>query len=223
MFSQVIRFTLPPTLTISTPAFLELRRQAAAAGATAQYYGYSIPTGAPLPKKRHEICWAINWPETSDRNSITSDLDNLSTGDATSLLFQFTDEQSSNLEKALDAPVCEFACIRLTDDAPLFDAALQRSMHKTYLDTYKLLGFTGGTWEYAINTNETSGVPCNIPQEKLVPQAERRLAVYPLGWESIELHQDGSKTAIFAEEMDKLSPYFGRGSGAWYVMFRKHQ
>jgi hypothetical protein len=60
-------------------------------------------------------------------------------------------------------------------------------MHKTYLDTYKLLGFTGGDWAYAINTNETSGVPCSPSAEKVVPTRERRLAVYLLGWESIEV------------------------------------
>jgi len=60
MFAQIIRFTLPPTLTISTPLFQELRQKAASAGATAQYYGYSVRTAAPLPKKRHEICWAIS-------------------------------------------------------------------------------------------------------------------------------------------------------------------
>lgn len=60
-------------------------------------------------------------------------------------------------------------------------------MHKTYLDTYKLLGFTGGDWAYAINTNETSGVPCSPSAEKVVSITERRLAVYLLGWESIEV------------------------------------
>jgi hypothetical protein len=60
-------------------------------------------------------------------------------------------------------------------------------MNKTYLDTYKILGFTGGDWAYAINTNETSGVPCNDHVEKVVSLGERRLAVYPLGWESIEV------------------------------------
>jgi hypothetical protein len=60
-------------------------------------------------------------------------------------------------------------------------------MHKTYVDTYKLLGFTGGDWVYAIDTNETSGVPCSASVEKAVPLRERRLAVYALGWESIEV------------------------------------
>jgi hypothetical protein len=60
-------------------------------------------------------------------------------------------------------------------------------MHKTYLDTYKLLGFTGGDWAYAINTNETSGGPCRPSAEKIVSIRERRLGVYLLGWESIEV------------------------------------
>jgi hypothetical protein len=29
-------------------------------------------------------------------------------------------------------------------------------------------------------------------------------------------------TAIFAEEMDKLKPWFYAGSGAWYNIFKKY-
>ena len=61
MLSQIIRFTLRPNLTISAKEFLKLRQSASAAGAAAQYYGYtSDVTGAALPRKRHEICWAIS-------------------------------------------------------------------------------------------------------------------------------------------------------------------
>jgi hypothetical protein len=60
MFIQIIRFTLPSTLTISAPAFRDLRQKVVSAGATAQYFGYSVQTAAVLPKKRHEICWAIS-------------------------------------------------------------------------------------------------------------------------------------------------------------------
>jgi hypothetical protein len=60
-------------------------------------------------------------------------------------------------------------------------------MHKTFTDTYKLLGFTTGGWSYAMNTNETSGTLCNLSTQPVVPLEERRLAVYILGWESIEV------------------------------------
>lgn len=76
--------------------------------------------------------------------------------------------------------------IRLSDNAPLTDKALQTSMHKTYTDAYKLTGFTGGNWSYALNTNSSGGALCN-PAEKMVPEGERRLGVYFLGWESIEV------------------------------------
>lgn len=132
MLAQIIRFTLPSTLTISTPLFQELRQKAASAGATAQYYGYSVQTAAPLPKKRHEICWAISafatlhsrpcgcgvnatnsdWPGECDRSFIISALNDMSTGDATSLLLQFRDDQFPNLEKALQASVCEFVLFK---------------------------------------------------------------------------------------------------------------
>lgn len=60
-------------------------------------------------------------------------------------------------------------------------------MHKTYVDTYQIQGFTGGYWAYAINTNETAGVSCLPPSEETVLKARRRLGVYYLGWESIEV------------------------------------
>ena len=59
-------------------------------------------------------------------------------------------------------------------------------MHKTYTDTYKLLGFTGGYWAYAINTNDVSGVSCYKPEKTVLP-ADQRLGLYFLGWESREV------------------------------------
>lgn len=136
-------------------------------------------------------------------------LRDITTGDETSLLFNFEPTQLPELEKGLEAPVCEFvchkfpprlnsqdipcltiphqACIRLTDEAPLSDAALQKSMDKTWSDTYQILGFTGGNWAYASNTNESSGAPLNSTSDEVIPQGERRLGVYFLGWESIEV------------------------------------
>ncbi len=57
-------------------------------------------------------------------------------------------------------------------------------MHKTYADTYKIKGFTGGQWAYAINTNETSGVPCSAATDKILSEGVQRLGIYYLGWES---------------------------------------
>ncbi|KAH7136323.1 hypothetical protein EDB81DRAFT_801951 [Dactylonectria macrodidyma] len=223
MFSQIIRFTLRPYLTISASEFLTLRQKVVAAGAVAQYYGYTLPTRkSPLPKKKHEVCWAIHWPDSCDRRTVMTGLRGITTGDETSLLFKFTDTQLPELEKGLEAPICEFACIRLADDAPLSNAALQKSMDKTYTDTYKMLGFAGGNWAYALNANDSAGVTLGDASEHLISEQERRLGVYFLGWESIELHQDASETSVFAEEIDKLMPYFANGTGAWYVSFRKH-
>lgn len=82
------------------------------------------------------------------------------------------------------------AYIRLSDDAPLSDPALKASMHKTYTDAFKTQGFTGGQWAYAINTNESSGVPCSVATDELVSEGRKRLGIYYLGWESIEVrHQ----------------------------------
>ncbi|KAM6484802.1 hypothetical protein HDV62DRAFT_404587 [Trichoderma sp. SZMC 28011] len=225
MLSQVLRFTFPAGSIISSAAFLKLRQQIATAGAASQYYGYTTPTRVlSLPRKRHEVCWVIQWPdERQDRSVVAEGLISTGVTDATSLEFEFTEAQLEHLTNALDAPICEFACIRLRDDAPLEDEALQKSMHKTYSDTYQILGFTGGYWAYALNSNETAGVPCSSPAPETIPKSHRRLGVYYLGWDSIELHEDGSQTEAFSEEIDKLQPYFGLGSGAFYTMLRQHK
>lgn len=64
-------------------------------------------------------------------------------------------------------------------------------MHKTYSDTYQIPGFTGGYWAYALNTNETAGVPCSGPAPETIPKSHRRLGVYYLGWDSIEVAKSG--------------------------------
>ncbi|KAL6872167.1 hypothetical protein J3F83DRAFT_734022 [Trichoderma novae-zelandiae] len=164
------------------------------------------------------------WPdELMNRSAVAVGLAEAGVTDATSLVLEFTDAQLAQLATALEAFVFEFACVRLRDDAPLENEALQTSMHKTYSDTYQIQGFTGGYWAYATNTNETAGVPCSAPTEEIVSRSQRRLAVYYLRWNSIELHEDGTQTEAFAEEINKLQPYFGHGSGAWYTMLRQHK
>ncbi|KAG8420158.1 hypothetical protein J3459_011341 [Metarhizium acridum] len=112
--------------------------------------------------------------------------------------------------------------IRPSDNAPLADEALQKSMHKTYTDAYQLTGFMGGDWAYASNTNDAVGLSCGLPENK-IPHEERRLGVYYLGWESTELHEDGTKEEAFLEELRNLDPWMGAGTGAWYALLRKHE
>ena len=63
MLCQVLRFTLPASGTVSSPAFARLLQAAAAAGASKQHYGYTAASKFPMPRKRHEVCWVIRmWP-----------------------------------------------------------------------------------------------------------------------------------------------------------------
>lgn len=78
------------------------------------------------------------------------------------------------------------AFIRLSPTAPLADPALRTSMHKTYTDCYKMQGFVGGQWAYSLNANHPDGVALSDITTTLA-QDDRRLALYFLGWESIEV------------------------------------
>jgi hypothetical protein len=60
-------------------------------------------------------------------------------------------------------------------------------MHKTYTDCYFAGGFSGGNWAYSLNTNDFDELLREDTDEKAIPAEERRLAVYPLGWESKEV------------------------------------
>lgn len=60
-------------------------------------------------------------------------------------------------------------------------------MHKTYTDCYRMDGFVGGDWGYALNTNDTNGMLVDEASNQRVEEKERRLACYYLGWESIEV------------------------------------
>jgi hypothetical protein len=76
--------------------------------------------------------------------------------------------------------------INLRPDAPLPDADFQASMHKTYTDCYRMQGFVGGSWGYAVDTNDSAGLPL-AEVGKGAALRERRMAVYYLGWESAEV------------------------------------
>jgi hypothetical protein len=60
-------------------------------------------------------------------------------------------------------------------------------MHKTYTDCYFAGGFSGGNWAYSLNTNDVDELLRENTGEKAIPAEGRRLAVYPLGWESKEV------------------------------------
>jgi len=228
VLSEVIRFTLP---SVTSESFLKLRQQIASqAGVKYQYFGHVLPDhGIPLPQKKNQLCWVIQWPEASEIRtspSFRSQLNELAEGgDATSLLFEFEDAKMEEVAKALDAPVCEFAVIRLAPSTPRSDPAFQHSMNKTFTDCYKMVpGFTGGGWSYALNTNDANGAPADAPEvgQQVVKKGDEMLAYYYLGWPSVEVHDKWAATPIFDEEIDKLIPWFGEGTGAYYVMFEKH-
>lgn len=77
------------------------------------------------------------------------------------------------------------AFIRLSPEAPLSDPALCTSMHKTYTDCYKMQGFVDGQWAYSLNSNHPDGVA--LSDRHVLDFDDRRLALYVLGWESIEV------------------------------------
>ncbi|KAJ4180903.1 hypothetical protein NW755_011438 [Fusarium falciforme] len=226
MLLQILRFTLPTSTTITGTAFSSLRKAVATAGAQIQYFGYSVQTrAAPLPKEKHEVSWIIQWPENLDlsqRPALREPFDELSQNSATSLLVEVAHDDPANLLTALKAPICEVVAMRMKPDAALSVPPLEISMHKTYTDCYQMQGFVGGDWGYAVNTNSTGGGDVDLAEGRLEGE-QRRLAIYFLGWESVELHEDAGTTAIFAEEMDELGPWMEKESGAWYVTLKKHE
>lgn len=76
--------------------------------------------------------------------------------------------------------------MRMKPDAALSVPPLEISMHKTYTDCYQMQGFVGGDWGYAVNTNSTRGGDVDLAEGRLEGE-QRRLAIYFLGWESVEV------------------------------------
>ncbi|KAM0080791.1 hypothetical protein ACKRZS_007058 [Fusarium odoratissimum] len=111
--------------------------------------------------------------------------------------------------------------MRMNNDAPIRELPLSHPMRKTYTDCYRMQEFTGGDWGYTLNTNLVGGERDVLPGSRgsRLESKDRKLAIYLLGWESIELHEDANKTPVFAEEMIKLGPWINQESGAWYVRF----
>lgn len=149
---------------------------------------------------------------------------------AKSLLFDFEETQISNLAKALQAPVCEFvrylfpvkliiccvillrllltkffdeAIINLSPEAPKAKTDFKQSMHKTYIDCYRMEGFEGGDWGYAVNTDDTSGLLADhedVTRKERIEEEERSLACYYLGWESVEVRTSPCILGCFEEK-----------------------
>ncbi|PMD50348.1 uncharacterized protein K444DRAFT_648288 [Hyaloscypha bicolor E] len=224
---QILRFALPQSSAISAPAFLKLREFVRSHGQAEDQYFDHILSDPQLRKQSDEMCWVIQWPNGSDLRtnaSFRSKLNEATQDNYTkSLLFEYNESQTAELKKGLEAPVTEFAIINLSPTAPLQDAGLQRSMHKTYTDCYFAGGFSGGNWAYSLNTNDVDELLRENTGEKAIPAEGRRLAVYPLGWESKEHHTAYSCSPLFDEEILKLAPWFGPGTGAWWVTLEKHR
>jgi hypothetical protein len=69
--------------------------------------------------------------------------------------------------------------------APRFNTELEQSMHKTFTDCYLAKGFIDGGWGYALNSNDADGEDLSV-EENVLDEKDRRLAYYPLGWNSLE-------------------------------------
>jgi hypothetical protein len=112
--SQILRFTLPHSPT-RVSAFQALRQDTSTkALVKTQYYGYALPNeGLPPQKSNDEMCWFIQWPQDSAfRNSkeFKANLENVAEGRVRSILFDFSSAKNGELEKGLEAAVCQFVC-----------------------------------------------------------------------------------------------------------------
>jgi hypothetical protein len=76
----------------------------------------------------------------------------------------------------------------LLSSAPRFNKDFEHSMHKTFTDCYPQEGFTGGGWNYVLNSNDAEG-ESNVAsfEEKGLKDDEQRLAYYCIGWDSVEV------------------------------------
>jgi hypothetical protein len=62
-------------------------------------------------------------------------------------------------------------------------------MHKTFTDCYLAKGFTGGGWGYAFNTTDADGIDISKTMSEQLPEIERKLAYYCIGWNSLAVRQ----------------------------------
>ncbi|KAH8634235.1 hypothetical protein IG631_09635 [Alternaria alternata] len=92
-------------------------------------------------------------------------------------------------DKPTDDLMCWF--IGLAPNAPRLSANFERSMDKTFTDCFLAPGggMIDGTWDYAINTNDPAGEEVVVGKEagSILEVGQRRVALYILGWQSIEV------------------------------------
>lgn len=79
-------------------------------------------------------------------------------------------------------------------------------------------GFVGGQWTYSLNANHPDGVA--LTEEKTLDAQNRRLALYFLGWESIEVRRlseivdvDNNSPRDTAAPRCQYNYHFRRGDG----------
>lgn len=101
-------------------------------------------------------------------------------------------------------------------------------MHKTYTDCYKMQGFVGGQWAYSLNANHPDGIA--LSDRHLLDSNDRLLALYVLGWESIDvrLPPEASFEINYlprdtAASTSKYNCHFRRGDGYITAMVLRWQ
>lgn len=114
------------------------------------------------------------------------DLNHIASNPARCLEFDFTETKAGGVLRALEAPVCEFAIIKLSEEAPRGQAEFEKSMHKTFTDSYFDDEFVDGGWGYSLSCNDADGNAAGARTEEL-PESQRKLAFYPLGWKNLEV------------------------------------
>ncbi|CEJ89635.1 hypothetical protein VHEMI05467 [[Torrubiella] hemipterigena] len=241
MSLQIFRFTLSEGQTIFKSQFPALRLDVERQGAVNQYFGYSVAvTTAALPKRRHEITWVIEWKSGVLLQTYPPLVEQFLklANDATGLILSINDAQRDGYLAALQSPICELVSkmirynnymlpleqtpMRLLPETPMDNELFRVSVHKTFTDCYGWPGFVSGDWGYIKDTNDVLGAPLEANNSSEIPEDQRRLAFYLLGWESAEIHEDFSKSPLFFEEIVKLAPWIDKSSGAWYVRFMQH-
>jgi len=90
------------------------------------------------------------------------------------------------------------AKINLTPNGPRLESDFENSMHKTFTDCFLAEGFTDGGWSYALNSNDSDGVELSA-EEVVLEEKERRLAYYPLGWDSLEVIFHNAPTLLLRD------------------------
>ncbi|OAR00876.1 hypothetical protein LLEC1_06653, partial [Akanthomyces lecanii] len=95
-------------------------------------------------------------------------------------------------------------------------------VHKSYADCFDMLGFVGGNCGFRQTQHWSPGLVHH--RMSVLAQKNRLLSVYILCAHSlVQLHENATKIAQFADELGKLGPHVDSRSGAWHVILRKHK